>query len=95
MDRCRRYVPCGRHRPAQGMGRPRGRHDDPAGDGLGPGVGGVRHSDLSQGQWSRCGADRHGGSAPQQSGADERTDEDTQRHGQGHPGSAARGDAGA
>lgn len=34
LDRRRRHVPRRRHRPAQGLGRPCGSHDDPSGDGF-------------------------------------------------------------
>ena len=49
----------------------------------------------AQGQRRRRGADRHGRPPAQQSQPDERTDQNPQRHGQGHPGGPARGDAGA
>ena len=83
------------HRPAQSLGRPRRGDDDPSGDGFRPGIGGVRHADVGQGQRRRRGADRHGRPPAQQSQPDERTDQNPQRHGQGHPGGPARGDAGA
>ena len=51
---------------------------------LRPRIGGLRHAHLGQGQRRRRRADRHGGPPAQQDQPDERADEDTQRHVEGH-----------
>ena len=79
------YVPCGRHRPVGRMGRTGRRHDDPSGDGLRSGVGGLRHLEIGRGEQGRRRTDRHGGPPAQQGRPDERADQDPQRDGQGYP----------
>ncbi len=76
------YVPCGRHRPVGRMGRTGRRHDDPSGDGLRSGVGGLRHLEIGRGEQGRRRTDRHGGPPAKQGRPDERADQDPQRDGQ-------------